>query len=148
MLHATHRMLAGQWPAEREVGTVTLDWDARHRRRFRLDTDQGEELLLDLPATLRLGQDDGLVVGDSGIVRIIAAEEDLLEIRAGEAGLARLAYHLGNRHLLVEICPDCLIIRADAVIEDMILVLGGEVQPLRRPFSPESGAYGGGHRHE
>jgi urease accessory protein len=141
-------MLAGQWPAEREVGTVTLDWDSRHRRRFRLGTDQGDELLLDLPATLRLGQGDGLVVGDSAIVRVIAAEEDLLEIHAGEAGLARLAYHLGNRHLLVEICEDCLIIRADAVIEDMILVLGGAVQPLRRPFSPESGAYGGGHRHE
>ena len=148
MLHATHRMLVGQWPAEREVGTVTLDWDSRHRRRFRLGTDQGEELLLDLPAALRLGHGDGLVVGDSGIVRVIAAEEDLLEIRAGEAGLPRLAYHLGNRHLLVEICTDCLIIRADAVIEDMVMVLGGEVQSLKRPFSPESGAYGGGHRHE
>jgi urease accessory protein len=148
MLHATHRMLVGQWPAEREVGTVTLDWDSRHRRRFRLGTDQGEELLLDLPAALRLAEGDGLVVGDTGIVRVIAAQEDLLEIRAGEAGLARLAYHLGNRHLLVEICADCLIIRMDAVIEDMVLVLGGEVQSLKRPFSPESGAYGGGHRHE
>jgi urease accessory protein len=97
---------------------------------------------------LRLADGDGLVVGDSGIVRIVAAEEDLLQIRAGEAGLARLAYHLGNRHLLVEICADCLIIRADAVIEDMVLVLGGVVEPLKRAFSPESGAYGGGHRHE
>jgi urease accessory protein len=148
MLHATHRMLPGQWPADREVGTVTLDWDSRHRRRFRLGTDQGDELLLDLPATLRLNDGDGLVVGDSGIVRIIAADEDLLEILAGEAGLARLAYHLGNRHLLVEIQPDRLLIRTDPVIEDMVEVLGGTVRPLRRPFSPELGAYGGGHRHE
>ena len=64
MLHATHRMLPGVWPTEREVGTVTLDWDSRHRRRFRLGTDQGDELLLDLPAALRLGHGDGLVVGD------------------------------------------------------------------------------------
>ena len=148
MLHATHRMLPGVWPTEREVGTVTLDWDSRHRRRFRLRTDQGEELLLDLPATLQLAEGDGLVVGDSAIVRVIAAEEDLLEIRGGEAGLARLAFHLGNRHLLVEILAESLVIRADAVIEDMVLVLGGQVEPLRRAFSPESGAYGGGHRHE
>jgi urease accessory protein len=148
MHRAIEVLAAGTWGAAREAGTVTLDWEARHRRRFRLTSDQGQDLLLDLAAAARLADGDGLVLDDGIVIRVVAAAEELLEIRAGTAGLPRLAYHLGNRHLKVEILPEALIIRADPVIEEMVRQLGGIAAPLRRPFSPEPGAYGGGHLHE
>src|SRR5580658_10316123 len=103
MHRAIEVLAAGTWGAAREAGTVTLDWEARHRRRFRLTSDQGADLLLDLAVAMRLGDGDGLALDDGGVIRVIAADEDLLEIGAGTAGLARLAYHLGNRHLKIEI---------------------------------------------
>jgi urease accessory protein len=82
------------------------------------------------------------------VIRIIAKPEPVLEIRTGVAGLARIAYHLGNRHLAIQILPDRLIIRDDAVIAAMIAGLGGEAAPRLLPFDPEPGAYGGyRHRH-
>jgi urease accessory protein len=139
---------AGAWPAHREAGTITLGWDDRHRRRIRLVLDRtGEAMLLDLARAARLGEGDGLLFDDGAIVRVIAAPEPVLEIRAGSASLPQLAYHLGNRHLPVEIRPDVLVIRSDAVIAEMVRVLGGHATAAMRPFTPEGGAYGGGHGH-
>ena len=134
---------AGQWKLRRECGTVTLDWDGRHRRRIALRSDQGEEFLLDLPSAARLAQADGLELDDGRVIRVIAADEPVLEIRAGRTSLARLAYHLGNRHLPAEIGAECLVIRADPVIADMVRGLGGDARTANRPFTPEAGAYDG-----
>lgn len=132
---------AGTWDAAREIDRVLLDYDHRHRRRIMLRTERGRELLLDLPQATLLHHDDGLLCDDGGVVRVCARPEPLLEIRADPATLVRIAWHLGNRHLPVQVLPERLRIRADAVIADMVRGLGGDVAPTEAPFDPETGAY-------
>lgn len=145
-MRADHVLPAGRWDRARERGTVTLDWDERHRRRRSLASDQGESFLLDLAQAARLADGDGLALDDDSVIRVVARPEPVLEIGAGTAGLSRLAYHLGNRHLAIQILADRLIIREDAVIAAMIEGLGGIVTRRDLPFDPEPGAYGG-HAH-
>ena len=106
-------------------------------------------MLIDLPQAVRLRDGDGLVV-ETGIVRVQARPEPLLEIHAHDDGeLVRIAWHLGNRHLPVQLLGDRIRIRADHVIEEMVEGLGGHVDAIEAPFDPEAGAYaaGGGHHH-
>ena len=147
MRRAHTALKAGSWDRDLRAGTVTLSYLERHRRRLRLVTDQGEPLLLDLAKAMLLGEGDGLQLDDGGFVEVKAANEALLEIRAGSAGLPRLAYHLGNRHLPIQLLADALLIRDDHVIADMVRGLGGEVSAVTVPFTPEAGAYAGGHDH-
>ena len=147
MRRAHTALKAGTWDLTQRAGTVTLSYLERHRRRLRLVTDQGWPLLLDLAKAMLLGEGDGLQLDEAGIIEVKAANEALLEIRAGSAGLARLAYHLGNRHLPIQLLPDRLLIRDDHVIADMVRGLGGEVRAVTIPFIPEAGAYAGGHDH-
>ena len=140
---------AGHWPRESAVGAVTLDFDARHRRRIRLTTDQGEDVLLDLPKAIAMADGDGLQLGDGTWLRIRAATEVVVEIRhEAPAQLARLAWHLGNRHLATEIHGHVLRIRPDHVIEDMLRGFGADLVEVQAVFQPEGGAYGshGHHR--
>jgi urease accessory protein len=139
---------AGSWDAARAADTVRLDYDARHRRRIVLMTEGGRELLLDLPRAARLRDGDGLVLDGGGVVMVAAQPEPLLEIGAHDAGaLARIAWHLGNRHLPVQLLGTRLRIRADHVIAEMVTLLGGHVTHIEAPFDPEPGAYAGGHAH-
>jgi len=135
MRRAVHHAHAGHWPEAEAAGTVVLDFDARHRRRIRLATEAGEDVLLDLPKA----------------VAMAAAPEPLAEIRAGSShAMVRVAWHLGNRHLPTQIVGEMLRIRPDHVIEAMVRGLGAEVRRLEAPFQPEGGAYsgdGGGHGH-
>ena len=150
----SHTILpAGSWDKAKSTDTVTLAWDDRHRRRIVLRSDLGLEFLLDLHRAARLAEGDGLLLEDGRIVRVIAAPEPVLELRPGKTSLSRLAYHLGNRHLDLEIGSDVLVIRADPVIADMVRQLGGLVAAVNRPFTPEPGAYdgeadSGHHRHD
>ena len=139
---------AGSWDAAREVDRVLADYDHRHRRRIVLRTERGEELLLDLPQAARLHDGDGLET-ECGIVRVCARAEPLLEIHAHDAGkLARIAWHLGNRHLPAQFAGTRIRIRADHVIEEMLRGLGAHLAHVEAPFDPEAGAYaGGGHHH-
>jgi len=138
--------LPGTWEGP-AIDCVTLDYDARFRRRIVLNTDQGRELLLDLAEATPLAHGDGLVTG-AGIVEVIAAPERLAEIRANDAAhRLRLAWHLGNRHLPTEFHGDVLRIRYDHVIVDMAQKLGAEVVEVTAPFNPEGGAYGHGRIH-
>jgi urease accessory protein len=139
---------SGSWDRAVERGSVTLAFDERHRRRWRMTTDAGEALLLDLPQAAHLRHGDGLELESGGVVRVIARPEPVLEIRAGTAGLARLAYHLGNRHLAMQIFDDHLLVRDDHVIAEMVRGLGGDVTLCDLAFDPEPGAYGGAGRHE
>ncbi|ATQ70710.1 hypothetical protein Ms3S1_p11660 (plasmid) [Methylosinus sp. 3S-1] len=146
-MRASRALPAGSWDKTRERGTATLDWDERHRRRRSLTSDQGEPFLLDLAEAARLADGDGLALDDGSVIRVVARPEPVLEIRAGAAGLPRLAYHLGNRHLAIQIFSDRLVIRDDSVIAAMVEGLGGEALRREAPFDPEPGAYGGhGHR--
>src|SRR5947209_17749849 len=116
MLRAYQVVPPGSWVAEEERDQVVLDFDHRHRRRIALDTEAGQELLLDLPDTVRLRDGEGLLLEGGGIVRVVAAEEALLEIQADDAdALVRIAWHLGNRHLPVQLVPGAILIRADHV---------------------------------
>jgi urease accessory protein len=148
---STHRP-AGHWPKEKVTGTLTLDFDARHRRRIRLTTDQGEAVLLDLPKTVAMADGDGLQFGDGNWLKIQAAAELVVEVsHEAPDQLARLAWHLGNRHLPTEIRNRVLRIRPDHVIEDMLRGFGADLVNVQAPFQPEGGAYGAHgiqHKHE
>jgi urease accessory protein len=141
---------AGHWPKERAAGTLTLDFDSRHRRRIRLTADQGEDILLDLPKAVAMADGDGLQLEDGRWLKVQAAPELIVEVRhKNPHQLMRLAWHLGNRHLPTEIQNDVLRVRPDHVIEDMLLGFGAELARVRAPFQPEGGAYGGhGHSHD
>jgi urease accessory protein len=139
---------AGSWDTARQVDSVLVDYDRRFRRRIVLTTALGEEVLIDLPQAVRLRNGDGLVV-PTGVVRVCAQAEELMEIHAHDDGeLVRIAWHLGNRHLPVQLLDDRIRIRADHVIAEMVEGLGGHVERIQAPFDPEAGAYaGGGHHH-
>jgi len=145
---STHRP-AGHWPQREAAGSLTLDFDARHRRRIRLTADEGEDILLDLPKAVAMADGDGLQLENGRWVKVQAAEELVVEVRHKEPNqLVRLAWHLGNRHLPTEIRNQVLRIRPDHVIEDMLRRFGADLANVRAPFQPEGGAYGGqGHHH-
>jgi len=133
------------------AGTLLLDHSERHLRRKLLATREGEELMVDLAEPIRLAHGDALVLEDGRIVTIIAAEEDLHEVRPGPAvPLSHLAWHLGNRHLAAQIDRDRILILRDHVIRAMLEGLGATVTDVRERFQPVHGAYhqhGEGHGH-
>ena len=148
MTRATAILPAGTWSDP--VDEVLIDFDRRHRRRIVLTTERGSDVLIDFPQAVRLRNGDGLVLETGGVVRVRARPEPLLEIHAHDEGeLVRIAWHLGNRHLPVQLLGDRIRIRFDHVIQDMVEGLGGHVEALEAPFDPEAGAYapGVGHHH-
>jgi urease accessory protein len=147
-MRACSVLSAGTWDAARAIDRVLIDYDRRHRRRIVLTAESGREVLVDLPQAVRLRDGDGLAT-EQGVVRVCAKAEPLLEIHAHDEGeLVRIAWHLGNRHLPVQLLGDRIRIRADHVIAEMVEGLGGHVGAIEAPFDPEAGAYaGGGHRH-
>ena len=142
MKRAIEAVARGAWPETEIVGAVTLDYDARHRRRIRILCDDEEPVLLDLEQAVALREGDGLRVEGGGWIAVRAADEELVEIRAGSAqALHRIAWHLGNRHCPAEISADQIYMRRDHVIEAMLEGLGARLTPVRRSFNPEGGAY-------
>lgn len=139
---------AGHWPAETATGTITLDFDTRHRRRIRLTADQGENILLDLPKAIAMANGDGVQLDDGRWFMIQAARETIVEVtHTDPSQLVRLAWHLGNRHLPTEIRHEALRIRPDHVIEEMLSSFGAILRKSDAPFQPEGGAYGGHNHH-
>jgi urease accessory protein len=142
---------AGSWDTMQQIDHVLIDYDSRFRRRIVLTTVLGAEVLIDLPHAVRLRDGDGLVV-KSGVVRVCAQAEELMEIHAhDDRELVRIAWHLGNRHLPVQVMEDRIRIRADHVIAQMVEGLGGHVDLIEAPFDPETGAYAGSgdqHHHD
>ena len=149
MKRATGAASAGNWPSNDALDTVTLGFDERHRRRVRLTTDAGDDLLLDLPETVALADGDGLRLEDGGWIAVVAAPESLMEVvSVSPEHLVRLAWHIGNRHLQAQLMEDRIRIRPDHVIAEMLRGLGAEVLEVSVPFQPEGGAYDeGGHSH-
>ncbi|WP_428493648.1 urease accessory protein UreE [Rhodopila sp.] len=146
-MHVTQILAQGCWDTSQEVDRVQIDYDLRFRRRIVLSTLCGTELLIDLPQAVRLRDGDGLLV-EAGIVRVCAQPEPLMEIYAHRASeLVRIAWHLGNRHLPVQLLGDRIRIRTDHVIGEMVQRLGGHVDSIQAPFDPEVGAYAGRHPH-
>ena len=128
--------------------TLTLDFDARRKSRLAATLDNGEEVALVLPRGTVLRDGDVLVAQDGALVRVIAAAEAVLMVTARDGlTLTRAAYHLGNRHTPVEVGADYLKLEYDPVLADMLKRIGAMVEQVTLPFQPESGAYGGGHKH-
>src|SRR6266851_2168683 len=129
---------AGQWDNAAAIDRVVLDASERHRRRLVLTAERGTTLLLDLPHAVTLRDGDGLVLEDGAVVGVIGKPEPLFEITAATAfELARLAWHLGNRHADVQVAGDRLRIRRDHVLAAMLERLGARVTAIEAPFDPE-----------
>lgn len=127
---------------------LRLEFDRRHLRRAVLRTEAGRDVLVDLPEAQVLPHGALLGLEDGRTIAVEAAPEPLAEVRAdGPYALARLAWHLGNRHLPTQIEPDRLLIRRDHVIEHMLVHHGARIAPVAAPFDPEGGAYGHGGTH-
>ena len=135
--HTLHR--AGQW--SNAVDLVVLSYDERFLRRKRLETVQGDGFLVSLAETVSLGHGDAFECLDGRLIEVIAAEEPVLEITGD---LARLAWHIGNRHTPCQIEDTRLLIRQDHVLETMLRQLGADIIYKVEPFTPEGGAYGHG----
>jgi urease accessory protein len=149
MRRASEVRLAGTWNATAAVDRVVLDADERHRRRVVLTGERGITFLLDLPRATALRDGDGLVLEDGAIVRVAGKPEPLVEIAAASAHeLARLAWHIGNRHTDLQVVGETLRIRRDHVLEEMLRGLGARLTPVEAAFDPEPGAYGHGHDHD
>jgi urease accessory protein len=127
---------------------VRLAFEERTRARLVVRLDSGVEAALALPrgATLRHG--DRLLASDGRVVEVVAAPEPLLHVEVADpALLARAAYHLGNRHVAVELRGGALRVARDAVLERLLQGLGLEPVAVDAPFEPEGGAYGQAHAH-
>ena len=127
---------------------LELPFDARERSRLRACTLSGREVGIDLPVGTLLAHGCRLELEDGRVVAVEAAQERLLEVSAPDAaGLARISYHIGNRHVPVQVGAGWLRILPDHVLEAMVLGLGGRVAQVAERFQPETGAYGHGHVH-
>lgn len=126
---------------------AVLAHDERHIRRRAIELSRGERVLVDLPAPLVLETGDLLVLEDGRTAGIVAAEEELYDIRARDAvHLTQLAWHIGNRHLAAAISAERILILRDHVIKAMLEGLGATVTDIVAPFDPVRGAYSG-HSH-
>jgi urease accessory protein len=144
---------AGAWRAAEAIDRVVLDADERYRRRIAMTGERGTKFLLDLSEATALRDGDGLLLDDGTFIAVAAKPEPLVEVIGtaavdGAKVLARLAWHLGNRHTEVQIVGDRLRMRRDHVLEEMLTGLGASLIPIEAPFEPERGAYEHGHRDE
>ena len=137
----------------KRASTLELDWDVRQKSRFDATDSLGRPLGVFLPRGTLVRGGDVLVAEDGSMVRVIAAPQAVLRISACTAhgspfDLTRAAYHLGNRHVPIELQPDHLKIEPDHVLADMLRAMHLTVEEVEEAFEPEGGAYSaGGHGH-
>jgi urease accessory protein len=156
MIHTSKLMPQGAGLAPvllKRAHTVELDWDVRQKSRFDCTDSAGRQLGVFLPRGTTVRGGDVLVAEDGSLVRIVAAPQTVLRITHCTAhgspyDLIRAAYHLGNRHVQIELKPDHLKIEPDHVLADMLRAMHLIVNTVSEPFEPEAGAYAqGGHAH-
>jgi urease accessory protein len=128
-------------------GQLRLAFEQRQKSRLKTKLVSGEEVALMLPRGEILRGGDLVTASDGRVIEVVAEAEKLLHIESDS--LAKLAYHLGNRHVPVQVGGGFLRIAADHVLEEMVKKLGAKVSAVEAPFEPEAGAYAGGHhQHE
>jgi urease accessory protein len=143
MLEITARLEKG---ARAPSGQLRLPFELRQKSRLRTKLVSGEEVALMLPRGGILRGGDLVAASDGRAIEVLAEPEKLLHIESAE--LARVAYHLGNRHVPVQVGEGFLRIAADHVLAEMVKQLGARVSSIEAPFEPEGGAYtSGGHGH-
>ena len=135
--------------AVRVAGRLQLPFDRRQKTRQVARLVSGEQVAIALPAGQVLRGGDWIVASDGRVIEVVAQAERVLHVVcAGPTQLARCAYHLGNRHVPVQVGDGWLRIAADHVLEEMLKGLGAVVNAIDAPFEPEAGAYGPqGHDH-
>ena len=137
----------------KRAATIELDWDVRQKSRFDATDSLGRQLGVFLQRGTFVRGGDVLVAEDGSMVRVIAAPQAVLRITACTShgspfDLTRAAYHLGNRHVPIELKPDHLKIEPDHVLADMLRAMHLMVNEVQEAFEPEGGAYqAGGHSH-
>jgi urease accessory protein len=130
--------------------TLLLPFESRCKSRLRTRLASGEEVGLFLERGRLLRGGDRLLGKDGRVIEVVAAAEALMEAQSADPlQLARAAYHLGNRHVAVQVLPGGLRFARDHVLGEMVRGLGLPVTEIEAPFEPEAGAYGahGGHGH-
>jgi urease accessory protein len=138
----------------RADGILTMRFEDRRRSRLRTRLDDGREIALILPRGTRVREGDRLRAEDgSTVIQVRAAAQTLSRVRtADHLLLARAAYHLGNRHVPVQVGPGWLAYEHDHVLDGMIADLGLHAETVSAPFEPEAGGYrhgeGRGHAHD
>jgi urease accessory protein len=144
----------------RRAGVVELDWDVRSRSRFDATDSAGRSLAVFLPRGSVVRGGDVLVAEDGSLVRVVASPQAVLVARPSPGGspfdLLRAAYHLGNRHVMLELRADHLKLEPDPVLAELLRSMGLSVDQTHEPFEPEGGAYASsqaahaphGHHHE
>jgi urease accessory protein len=127
---------------------LELPFERRQKTRQRATLVSGEEVAIELPRGQVLRGGDWVVASDGRVIEIVASPERVLHIECESAqALARAAYHLGNRHVPVQVGDGWLRIADDHVLARMLEVLGAKLSVLDTAFEPEAGAYGAGHHH-
>jgi urease accessory protein len=128
--------------------TLTLPFDIRQKSRLRVALDSGQEVAIQLERGTQLQHGDLLLTTCGKVVQVKGAPEDLSCVQSADVlTLTRAAYHLGNRHVALQIESGRLLYQHDHVLDAMLVQLGLDVTRVQRPFEPESGAYGTGHAH-
>ena len=142
----------------RRAATIELDWDVRQKSRFEATDSQGRQLGVFLPRGTAVRGGDVLVAEDGSLIRVLAAPQPVLVVtpcaeHRNAFDLLRAAYHLGNRHVALELKPDRLQLEPDHVLADMLRAMHLDVVEAEAPFEPEGGAYAAsgahaGHGHD
>jgi urease accessory protein len=149
MPRATSVLAAADRQDRAVIDTVILDYAKRGAQKITVTSVNGGVIDIDLHQPARLRTDDLLLLDDGGLVEVVAAPEPLMEARAGDvAVLARLAWHVGDRHVPVQLLPNRIRVQHDAAIEALLKSLGAKVTTIEAPFEPEGGAYQSSHRHD
>jgi len=138
----------------KRAAAVVLDWDTRQKSRFDTDDSLGRQLGVFLPRGTAVRGGDVLVAEDGSLIKVIAQPQSVMRITpCAEHGspfdLVRAAYHLGNRHVQIELTPQYLQIEPDHVLGEMLQKMHLDVDEMLAPFEPEGGAYSAhaGHDH-
>ena len=147
MLEVLSRAAAGD--ASRVHARLRLPFDLRQKSRLRATLDSGEEIALSLARGEVLRGGDRLVARGGEVIEVVAETESVMHVDCGShEQLARIAYHLGNRHVPIQVGDGWIRFAADRVLEKMVTGLGGRVTTHEMPFEPEPGAYAPHHRHD
>ena len=129
--------------------TVILDYAQRSAQNITVTGVKGGQFELALAAPARLRTDDALLLDDGSLIEVVAAPEPLIEARAADlAHLARLAWHLGDRHVPVQLFANRIRARREPAVESLLRSLGAKLASIEAPFEPEGGAYAHGHAHD
>lgn len=149
MTRASSVIAAGHRNDRPVADTVILDYAQRGAQKISVTSVKGSAIEIDLHQPVRLRTDDLLLLDGGGLVEVVAAAEPLIEARVVDVSvLARLAWHLGDRHIPVQVLPNRIRTQRNGAVETLLASLGAKVAVIEAPFEPEGGAYAASQGHD